>query len=137
MLTSWMLDLATARQLKMQSTGHASRGGSSPPFPSPTNLYMNPGKLSPQALMEDIKDGIYVTQIMGHGTNMTTGDYSQGASGFLIENGKITKPVSEFTIAGNLLEMFQDLTPASNLEFEYSVNAPTVRIDGMKVAGQG
>ena len=134
-LTSWILDCATARELGLKTTGHAARGVSSVPSPSASNLHMEPGKASPEELIADIKDGFYVTDLIGHGANMVTGDYSRGASGFWIENGKITYPVSEVTIAGHLNDIFRSLTPANDLTFRYSVNAPTVRIEGLTVAG--
>jgi len=135
-LTTWVLDLASARQLELETTGHAARGTGGPPSPSFTNLYMEPGKLSPKELMADIKSGFYVTELMGMGVNSVTGDYSRGAAGFWIENGEILYPVSELTIASNLLDMFTNLTPASDLEFKYAVNAPTLRLEGMMVAGK-
>jgi PmbA protein len=135
-LASWLLDCATARELNLATTGHAARGVSSVPSPSPTNLHMAPGKLSPEQLIADIQDGFYVTDLIGMGVNMVTGDYSRGASGFWIENGKRTYPVSEVTIAGNLLDMFRRLTPANDLEFRYGTNAPTLRLEGLTVAGQ-
>jgi PmbA protein len=134
-LTTWLLDLRSARQLGLTSTGHASRGTSSPPSPSPANLYMEPGPLSPAELIADIKEGFLVTSTMGFGVNNVTGDYSQGASGFWIENGEIAFPVSEVTIAGNLKEMFLNMTPASNLEFRTGIDAPDLRIEGMTLAG--
>jgi PmbA protein len=134
-LTTWLLDLRSARQLGLTSTGHAARGTSGPPSPAPTNLYMEPGALSPQALMADIKSGLYITTLIGMGVNGVTGDYSRGASGFWIENGALTYPVNEITIAGNLKDMFLNLTPADDLVFRASVNAPTIRIDGLTVAG--
>jgi PmbA protein len=135
-LTTWLLDCATARQLNMQSTGHASRGTSSPPSPSATNIYLQPGKLTPAELMADIREGLYVTDLMGMGVNGVTGDYSRGASGFLIRDGQIAEPVSEITIAGNLKQMFAQLTPANDLTFRFGTDAPTVRIEGMTVAGR-
>lgn len=135
-LTTWFLDLAAARQLGLASTGNASRGTGSPPSPSPTNLYLAAGKLPPKELIADIKQGFYVTQLMGMGTNLITGDYSRGASGFWIENGEIAYPVSEVTVAGNLREMFLHLTPANDLTFRYGTDAPTLRIEGMTVAGR-
>ena len=135
MLTTWLLDCASARQLGLQTTGHAARGTGGPPSPSSTNLYMEPGTLSPEALMADIKSGFYVTDLMGMGVNGVTGDYSRGASGFWIENGKIAFPVAEVTIAGNLKDMFAHLTPANDLVFRYGTNAPTLRVEGMTVAG--
>jgi PmbA protein len=135
-LRSWILDCATARELGLTTTGHASRGVSSVPSPSPSNLHMEAGKLSPDELIADIKDGFYVTDLIGSGTNMVTGDYSRGASGFWIENGKKTYAVSEVTIAGHLLDIFRSLTPANDLEFRQGTNAPTVRLEGLTVAGQ-
>ena len=135
-LTTWLLDCATARQLNMQSTGHAARGTSSPPSPAPTNLYLQPGKLTPAELMADIREGLYVTDLMGMGVNGVTGDYSRGASGFLIRDGQVAEPVSEITIAGNLKQMFAQLTPANDLTFRFGTDAPTVRIEGMTVAGR-
>jgi PmbA protein len=134
-LTSWLLDCASARQLGLETTGHAARGTGGPPAPSPTNLYLEAGALSPQALMADIKQGFYVTELMGMGVNSVTGDYSRGAAGFWIEDGRIAFPVSEVTIAGNLKDMFASLIPASDLEFRHGTNAPTVRIEGMTLAG--
>ncbi len=134
-LTSWMLNSATARQLGMGVTGHASRGTSSAPGISSSNLYMAAGELSPADLMADIKDGFYITELIGMGVNAVTGDYSRGAAGFRIRNGELAEAVSEVTIAGNLKEMFRHLVPASDLEFKYGTNAPTVRIDGMMIAG--
>ena len=96
---------------------------------------MEAGTLSPDELMADIKQGFYVTELMGMGVNGVTGDYSRGAAGFWIENGQIAYPVSEVTIAGNLKDMFAHLTPASDLEFRHGINAPTCRIDGMTIAG--
>jgi PmbA protein len=134
-LRNWFLDLRSARQLGLKSTGRAARGTSSPPSPSATNLYMRPGKASAADLIADIKDGFYVVELIGMGVNMVSGDYSRGAAGFWIENGEVTYPVSEITIAGNLKDMFMNLTPASDLEFRYGVNAPTIRVEGMTIAG--
>ena len=135
-LTTWILDCRSARQLKLVTTGHASRGTSSPPSPSASNLYMEAGSVSPQDLIGDIKQGLYVTELIGMGVNGVTGDYSRGCSGFWIEDGELTFPVSELTIAGNLKDMFKAVTPADDLEFKYGTNAPTLRIDGMTVAGK-
>ncbi len=134
-LKTWLLDCASARQLGLQSTGHAARGTGGPPSPSSTNLYMEPGPLAPEALIADIREGFYVTELMGMGVNGVTGDYSRGATGFWIENGRIAYPVSEVTIAGNLKDMFRNLTAANDLVFRYGTNAPTLRIEGMTVAG--
>lgn len=134
-LQSWILDCASARQLGLTTTGHAARGTGGPPSPSATNLYMEPGPLSPGELMRDIREGLYVTELIGMGVNSVTGDYSRGAAGFWIENGEIAYPVSGVTIAGNLKDMFRNLTPASDLEFRYGTNAPTLRVEGMTIAG--
>ena len=127
-LTTWLLDLASARQLKLQPTGHGPGGGTS-------NFYLEKGKLSPDALIADIKSGLYITDLIGFGVNGVTGDYSRGASGFWIENGKLAWPVSGITVAGNLKDMFLKMTPASDLQFKSATNAPTVRIEGMTIAG--
>lgn len=134
-LTTWLLDMRTANKLKMTTTGHAQRGIGAPPSPSSTNFYMEKGTLTPAALMEDVKNGLYVTETFGMGINTVTGDYSQGAAGFWIENGEIAYPVSEITIAGHLRDMFRTLTPANDLVFRYATNAPTVRVETMTVAG--
>ena len=134
-LTGWLMDSASARQLGLEPTGHASRGGSGAPGAGITNVHMEPGKLSPGDLMGDVKRGLYVTELIGMGVNGVTGDYSRGAAGFLIENGAVAHAVSEITIAGNLKDMFRALTPASDLSFRYAMNVPTLRIDGMTVAG--
>jgi PmbA protein len=135
-LRSWILDCATARELGLTTTGHANRGVSSTPSPGASNLHLEPGKLSPEELIADIKDGFYVTDLIGMGVNMVTGDYSRGASGFWIENGQRSFAVSEVTIAGHLLDIFRNLTPAIDLEFRHGINAPTVRLEGLTVAGQ-
>ncbi|GLV23821.1 TldD/PmbA family protein [Sphingobium sp. Cam5-1] len=134
-LTGWLMDSASARQLGLQPTGHASRGGSGAPGAGVTNVHMEPGTLSPAELMADVKRGLYVTELIGMGVNGVTGDYSRGAAGFLIEDGVITRPVSEITIASHLKDMFRALVPANDLEFRYGMNVPTIRIDGMTVAG--
>jgi PmbA protein len=135
-LTTWLLDLRSARQLKMETTGHAARGIGGPPSPAPTNFYLEAGALSPAQLMADIKEGFLVTELLGSGVNGVTGDYSRGATGFWIENGAPAYPVSEVTIAGNLKTMYPKLTPANDLEFRYGTDAPTVRVEGMTVAGK-
>jgi PmbA protein len=134
-LTAWLLDTASAKQLGLTTNGHAARGTGGPPAPSATNLHMAPGKLSPEELMADIKEGFYITETMGFGVNGVTGDYSQGAAGFWIENGRIAYPVSGVTIASNLKDMFLNLTPANDLEFRHGTNAPTIRVEGMTIAG--
>jgi PmbA protein len=134
-LQTWLLDSSAARQLKLRSTGHAARGTGGPPSPSTTNLYLVPGALSPRELMADIKQGFYITELIGMGVNGVTGDYSRGAAGFWIENGELTFPVNEVTIAGNLNAMFAEMTAANDLIFRYGTNAPTLRIEGMTIAG--
>jgi PmbA protein len=135
-LTSWLMDSATARELGFVTTGHAHRGVSSSPAPGPYNLHLEAGEPTPEELISDISQGFYVTDLIGSGVNGVTGDYSRGASGFWIENGKITYPVSEVTIAGHLLDMFKSMAVANDLEFRYGVNAPTVRIEGLTLGGR-
>lgn len=135
-LTTWLLDSATARELGLVTTGHAHRGVSSSPSPGPFNLHLEAGSVSPAELISDIKQGFYVTDLIGSGVNGVTGDYSRGASGFWIENGKPTYAVSEVTIAGHLFEIFKSMVPANDLEFRYGVNAPTVRIEGLTLGGR-
>jgi PmbA protein len=134
-LTTWILDLAAARQLGLESTGNAARGTGGPPGPAATNVYMEAGAVSPEDLIADIESGFYVTEMIGMGVSVVTGDYSRGASGFWIENGKLAFPVSEMTVAGNLKDMFMNVTAASDLEFRFGTDAPTLRVDGMTVAG--
>jgi PmbA protein len=133
-LMGWLLDSASARQLGAQPTGHATRGAGAPSVGT-SNVHMSAGTVSPAELMSDIKNGIYVTDLIGMGVNGLTGDYSRGASGFLIEDGEIKGAVAEVTIAGNLIDMFANLSAANDLEFRYSSNVPTIRIDGMTLAG--
>lgn len=134
-LSGWLLDLSSARQLKLKSTGNAARGASSVPSPKPANFYMQPGTKSPQEIIAEIEEGFFITHLLGSGANIVTGDVSRGAKGFLIEKGKITHPVSEMTIAGNLKDMWLNLAPANDLELKFGVDAPTLRVDGMMVAG--
>lgn len=134
-LKTWLLDVRTANKLGLSTTGHATRGIASAPSPSSTNLHMEKGRVAPEALIKDIKSGLYLTETFGMGINTVTGDYSQGAAGFWIENGELAYPVSEITIAGQLRDMFAHLTPANDLTFRYATNAPTVRVDGMTIAG--
>ena len=135
-LTSWLLDSATARELGLVTTGHAHRGVSSSPSPGAYNLHSSRASATPAELIADIKQGFYVTDLIGSGVNNVTGDYSRGASGFWIENGEITYPVSEVTIAGHLLDMFKSLVAANDLEFRYGINAPTLRIEGLTLGGR-
>jgi len=134
-LKTWLLDCSTARELRLSTTGHAHRGASSTPSPGPTNLHLESGATTPDELIGDIANGLYVTDLIGSGTNIVTGDYSRGAAGFWIENGKRTYPVSEVTIAGHLLDMFRTLQPANDLEFRHGTNAPTLRVEGLTIAG--
>ncbi|RZM34830.1 MAG: TldD/PmbA family protein, partial [Sphingomonas sp.] len=134
MLERWLLDSASARQLGLEPTGHAARGVGGGPGVSTSNVFMEPGHVPLETLIADIESGVYVTELMGGGANGVTGDYSRGAAGFRIENGQITTPVAEFTIAGNVKDMFLAMTPANDLEFRYGVNVPTLRVEGMTVA---
>lgn len=134
-LTGWLMDSAAARQLGAAPTGHASRGQSGPPHVSASNVVLQAGSISREALMADIADGIYVTELIGHGVNGVTGDYSRGASGFRIVGGEIAGPVAEFTIAGNLNDMFAALVAADDLDIHRGIDVPTLRIDGLSIAG--
>jgi PmbA protein len=135
-LASWLLDCATARELGLATTGHAQRGVSSAPSPGPSNLHLEAGTQTPEQLIADIAEGFCVTDLIGMGVNLVSGDYSRGAAGFWIENGKISFPVSEVTIAGHLFDMFRTLTPANDLTFRHGTNAPTVRVEGLTIAGR-
>lgn len=134
-LTTWLLESASARQLGLQPTGHAVRGVGGAPGAGATNLYIVAGDRSPDELMADVKLGLYVTELIGQGVNPVTGDYSRGASGFVIRDGVLAEPVAEITIAGNLKDIFLNITPASDLVFRQGVDVPTLRIEGMTVAG--
>lgn len=134
-LNCWILDSSSARQLNLTANGRASRGTSSPPSPSSTNLYIPAGDLSPEELIKDIKSGFYITDLIGMGVNGITGDYSRGAGGFWIEDGEITYPVNEVTIASNLKDMFMQMTAADDLVMRYGTDAPTLRVEGMMIAG--
>ena len=134
-LTTWLLDSRSARQLGLVSTGHAARGIGGPPSPSATNLYLAAGSLTPEALMADIKLGLYITELIGMGVSGLTGDYSRGAAGFMIRDGVLAEPVAEITVAGHLNDIFASLTPANDLRFRRGTDSPTVRVDGMTMAG--
>jgi PmbA protein len=134
-LTGWLLDSASARQLGRSPTGHAVRGSMGGPGVGATNVHLEPGPLSRDRLIGEVERGLYVTQLIGQGVNPVTGDYSRGASGFIVEKGQLGAPVAEITIAGNLLDMFASLEAADDLEFRRALNVPTLRIDGMTVAG--
>jgi PmbA protein len=134
-LTGWLLDSASARQLGREPTGHATRAAGGAPSVGPSNVYMEPGTLTAEQLIGDVEHGVYVTHLIGQGINPVTGDYSRGAAGFIIEKGRLGPAVAEITIAGNLLDMFARLVAADDLVFRYTANVPTIRIDGMMVAG--
>jgi PmbA protein len=133
-LTGWLLDCASARQLGRAPTANAVRSSGAPSV-GVTNVHMAPGRLTAGQLIGEVEHGVYVTQLIGQGVNPVTGDYSRGAAGFIIEQGRLGPAVEEITIAGNLLDMFARLVPADDLDFRYSSNVPTLRIDGMTVAG--
>jgi len=135
MLNHWLLDWASARELGLESNAHASRGGSGT-SPSSSNCWIEPGEVTPEEMIASVKNGLYLTETIGHGVNMVTGDYSKGASGFWIENGELAYPVAEITIAGNLKDMFLSMTPASDLQFRNAANAPTMLVEGMTVGGK-
>jgi len=134
-LQRWFLDSATARELGLVTNGHAARGGGNP-SPGSTNLTLEPGSQTPEELIAAVGEGLYVTEMIGHGANLVTGDYSRGAAGFAIRNGELAEAVSEITVAGNLRDMFLNLTPANDLTYRFSLNAPTVAVEGMTIAGR-
>lgn len=134
-LTGWLMESASARQLGLQPTGHASRGPSGAPGVGTGNITLEPGTVTPEALIADIKEGVFVTELIGQGVNGVTGDYSRGASGFRIVNGEIVEAVAEFTIAGNLIDMFASLTAANDLDIHRGIDVPTLRVDGLSIAG--
>ncbi len=134
-LKSWILDLKRARQLKLASTAHASRGLSSPPSPSAHSAAILPGELTPQEMIKGIDEGIYIKDFMGNANNLITGDYSRGAEGFFIKNGEVTKPLKEFTVSGNLKDIFASLKAANDLVYEYSHNCPTLMCQPLSVSG--
>ncbi|MCW2245799.1 PmbA protein [Azospirillum fermentarium] len=135
-LTGWLLDARSARQLGLPPTGHAARAAGGMPGPSAGNVRLTGGAGTVADLISDIREGFYVTELMGFGVNIVTGDYSRGAAGYWIENGRITHPVAEMTVAGTLPAMFRRLVPAGDLDPRTGIDAPTVRIDGMTVAGR-
>jgi PmbA protein len=136
-LKSYLLNTYTAKKLGLQTTGNASRGLAGTPGIGPGNYFLKPGKKTPQELIAEIKEGLYVTEFLGHGANLVTGDYSRGASGLWISGGELSYPVEEITVAGNLKEMFFNISEIANdLEFRGSVAAPTIRIDGLTVGGE-
>jgi PmbA protein len=133
-LKSWTLSTATARELGLTTNGRGVRGGSTV-SPSTTNFALEPGDISPEDLIRSIGTGLYVTEVIGHGVNMVTGEYSRGASGYWIENGELTFPVSEITIAGNLKDMFMSLVAANDIDRSFGTASPTLAITGMTLAG--
>lgn len=134
-LTRWLLDSATARELGLVTNGRAVRGGGNP-SPSATNLTLQPGSISRDALIAEIGDGVLITDLIGAGVSIVSGDYSRGAAGFRIRNGQIAEPVSEITIAGNLRDIFKRLRVADDLEYRFATNAPSLAVEGMTVAGR-
>lgn len=136
-LASYLLDSYSARKLDSETTGNASRSVADSPQSSPTNLFLQPGETTPEEIIHSVKSGFYVTELMGFGVNAVTGDYSRGASGLWIENGELTYPVEEITIAGNLLQMFQNIEVIGNdLDLRQSISSPTLKIAKLTVAGQ-
>jgi PmbA protein len=136
-LKNYLLNTYTGRKLNMPSTGNASRGLAGTPGIGAGNLFLQNGSISTEQLLADVATGFYVTELMGFGVNMVTGDYSRGAAGLWIENGELTFAVEEVTIAGNLKEMLNNITAIANdLEFRGAVASPTLRIDGMTIAGK-
>ena len=136
-LTSYLLNTYTARKLGMTSTGNASRGLAGGPGIGPGNFYLEPGSKAPEQIIAEIPNGLYVTDLIGHGVNIVTGDYSHGASGLWIENGELAFPVEEITVAGNLKEMLHNIAEIGNdLIFRSSVACPTLRVEGMTIAGE-
>lgn len=134
-LQHWFLSTSTARELGLHTNGRGVRGGTSV-SPASTNLALEPGDIAPEDLIRSVGTGLYVTELIGQGVNMVTGEYSRGASGYWIENGELTFPVSEVTIASNLADMFLRITPANDIDRSFGVAAPTLAIDGMTLAGK-
>ncbi|TAJ23747.1 MAG: TldD/PmbA family protein [Nitrospirae bacterium] len=136
LLTSYLLDTYSGRKLGLPSTGNASRGVGEGPSVGPTNFYLAPGSSTPAEIIRSVREGLYVTELIGFGVNMVTGDYSRGAAGFWIENGELAYPVEEITIAGNLNQMFADIELVGNdLEFRGRITSPTVKVREMTIAG--
>jgi PmbA protein len=133
-LTSWMAESESARQLGIAPTGHAVRGAGGSPGAAPSNFYMMPGRRSREDLFASVPEALLVIELIGQGVNPVTGDYSRGAVGFMVRGGQIAEPVSEITIASNLVDMFATLEPASDLEFRRGIDAPTLLIPAMTVA---
>jgi PmbA protein len=134
-LTTWLLNCASARQLGLESTGHASRGLAGPPGVSAANVTLLPGEKTRAELMKDAGAGLLVTSTFGPSLNGNTGDWSMGVSGLWFENGELAYPVNEITVAGNLIDLYQRMIPGSDLEFRGSANAPSILIDAMPISG--
>lgn len=134
-LKSWLLSTSTARELGLQTNGRGARSGAQV-LPSSTNLAIEAGDVSPERLIAGIDHGIYVTEAIGQGVNLVTGDYSRGVSGFRIEKGELTHPVTEVTIAANLKDMFRQMVPADDLDRSFATAAPTLLVEGMTLAGE-
>jgi PmbA protein len=136
-LKSYLLNTYTAKKLKLATTGNASRGLAGTPGIGLGNYFFQPGQRTPKEVIGDVKEGLYVTEFLGHGANLVTGDYSRGASGMWISGGELAYPVEEITVAGNLKEMFLHISEIANdLEFRGSVASPTIRVDGLTVGGE-
>ena len=136
-LKSYLLNTYTAKKLGLQTTGNASRGLAGTPGIGPGNYFLQSGAKTPKELISGIKEGLYVTEFLGQGVNLVTGDYSRGASGLWISGGEFAYPVEEITVAGNLKELFFNISEIANdLEFRGSVAAPTIRVDGLTVGGE-
>jgi PmbA protein len=136
-LKSYLLNTYTAKKLGLETTANASRGLAGTPGIGPGNYFLQPGSRTPKQMIADVKEGLYVTEFLGHGANLVTGDYSRGASGLWISGGELTYPVEEITVAGNLKDMFFHISEVANdLEFRGSVASPTIRIDGLTVGGE-
>jgi PmbA protein len=133
MLTSWIAESASARQLGIEPTGHASRGVGGAPGASPSNLYMDAGARTAEELLAAFPEAVLIIELIGQGVNGVTGDYSRGAVGFMVRGGEIAEPVSEITIASNLIDMFATLEPADDLEFRRGIDAPTILVPEMTV----
>jgi PmbA protein len=133
-LTSWIAESASARQLGIDPTGHAARGVGGAPGASPSNLYIDGGRRSRDELLAAFPEAVLIVELIGQGVNGVTGDYSRGAAGFMVRGGEIAEPVAEITIASNLIDMFGTLEPGSDIEFRYGVDAPTILIPQMTVA---
>ncbi|MCY4460219.1 MAG: TldD/PmbA family protein [Albidovulum sp.] len=134
-LKTWILDLATARKLRLESTANASRGPSGPPSPSVSNVVLSEGECSREQLLREMGSGLLITSMIGSSVNPTTGDYSRGASGFWVENGEIVRPVNELTIAGNLKRILHSIVPANDSREFAAFRVPSLLVEGLTVAG--